>query len=279
MKKAGLGVLIMAVLATGCANKRVYTNPARQAMDQNTAGPVCAGPGTWWVPQLGCLQYADGYWRTPVGVAAFDSALQPLSDDVRAALDGVAAGSIAYAIGASSAQVWGIGAAVYLVEKIIQAARRQGKRGSELPGLPNFPPNYPGLSQRQGEASASASAQASASVEPTGPGYTSRVPYTPISRPPQAMGEWGIRNRSGLRVEIWFCQDSSRCDQFIGRLNNREYMVVEAPRRGARYQAKLLVPNTEGGIDEVSAPVIPVEPSFDGWFVVAPPVAHKKGGE
>ncbi len=280
MKKASVCVLVlMAVLATGCANKMIYTNPAKQAMDQNTAGPACSGLGTWWVPQVGCLQYADGYWRKPGGVPAFNSALQPLSDDVRAALDAVSAGGLAFYLGATTAQSWGLGAGVYFIEKVIQAARRHGKRGREVPGLPNFPPGYPGLAQEGVSASGSA-AQVSAAVGAVvGPGYTSRVPYAPVSRPPQSAGEWGIRNRSGLRVEVWFCLDSSHCDQFIGRLNNREYMIIEAPRSGARYQAKLLVPNTDGGIDEVTAPVIPIEPSYDGWFVVAPPVASQKKGD
>lgn len=106
-----------------------------------------------------------------------------------------------------------------------------------------------------------------------------RPAYEPISRPPQSIGEWGVRNRSGLRVEVWFCSPTLSGCTFVGRLNNREYMVVEAPSNGARYQAKLLVPNTDGGIDEIVAPVIPVEPNYDGWFVVAPPVAdHKKKG-
>src|SRR3989344_2212686 len=276
MKKASVGVLVlMAILATGCANKMVYTNPARQVVVQNT-GLSCSGAGTWWMPPMGCLKYSDGFWRKSDGGAVFSSALQPLSDDVRAALDGVAGGGLAFSLGAATAQAWGIGAGIYFVEKIIQAGRRKGRRGWDMPGYPNFSPCYPNFCSVQASES-TAYAQAHSSVQ----GFAEtgmRALDSPISRPPQSNGEWGIRNRSGLRVEVWFCPASSRCD-FVGRLGNREYMIVEAPRNGARYQAKLLVPNTDGGLDEVSAPVIPIEPGYDGWFVVAPPVAsHKKGG-
>lgn len=154
--------------------------------------------------------------------------------------------------------------------------RGQAQKVAKLePARPERPVQVPDV-QADARAQAEADARARAEARTRA---TSKASYEPVSRPPQALGEWGIRNRSGLRAEIWFCPAAPSSCEFVGRLNNREYMVVEAPRNGARYQAKLLVPNTDGGIDDVVTPVIPVEPNYDGWFVVAPPVDLKKGGQ